>query len=311
MLALLVVSAATSVALAQGPPGGGPPPPNGEQLYKENCVECHGPEGDEVPGVDLGHGRFRRATTDPELVGIVLRGIPDTAMPPSNFSEAQASAIVQFLRAKASRAAAGAGNAANGRTLFTGKGNCMSCHRVEGAGARTGPDLSDIGRMRHSTDIERAIVEPDFLVAPSNRYIRLVTKDGATITGRMLNQDMFTVQLHRLKRAAAIARCGPTSRNLRSSTSRRCRRIADKLTAGGNYRPRQLSGVVEGRRWAMRVAGCCSFVLAVAAIASAQAQVTFDRLVAARQGAAELARRTPVGISANATASSRRLRRTT
>ncbi len=194
LLTLLIVSAATSVAMAQAP-GGGPPQPNGEQLYKQNCIECHGPEGDEVPDVDLGRGRFRRATTDPELVGIVLRGIPNTAMPPSNFSEAQASAIVQFLRAKASRAAAGAGNAANGRALFAGKGNCTSCHRVQGAGARTGPDLSDVGRMRHSTDIERAIVEPDFLVVPSNRYIRLVTRDGTTITGRMLNQDIFTVQL--------------------------------------------------------------------------------------------------------------------
>ena len=102
----------------RGPPG---PPPNGEQLYMENCVECHGPEGDVVPDVDLGHGRFRRATTDPELVGIVLRGIPNTAMPPNNFSEAQASAIVQFLRAKASRAAASAGNAANGQRDFHGQ----------------------------------------------------------------------------------------------------------------------------------------------------------------------------------------------
>jgi putative heme-binding domain-containing protein len=128
-------------------------------------------------------------------VGIVLRGIPNTAMPPSNFSEAQASAIVQFLRAKAGRAAANAGNASNGRVIFTGKGNCTSCHRISGSGSRTGPDLSEIGRMRHSTDLERAIVEPDFAVAPSNRYVRAVTKDGATITGRMLNQDMFTVQL--------------------------------------------------------------------------------------------------------------------
>jgi putative heme-binding domain-containing protein len=196
MLAFLIVTAATSMALAQAPaPVGGPPPPNGEQLYKQNCIECHGPEGDEVPDVDLGRGRFRRATTDPELVGIVLRGIPNTAMPPNNFSEAQASAIVQYLRAKASRAAASAGNAANGRALFTGKGTCTTCHRVNGSGARTAPDLSGIGRLRNSTDIERAILEPDFAVAPSNRFVRLVTRDGATITGRMLNQDMFTVQL--------------------------------------------------------------------------------------------------------------------
>ena len=113
----------------------------------------------------------------------------------SNFSEAQAAAIVQFLRAKALRAAATAGNAANGRAIFTGKGNCASCHRVNGTGSRLGPDLSDIGRLRHSTDIERAIVEPDFLIVPSNRFVRLVTRDGATVTGRLLNQDIFTVQL--------------------------------------------------------------------------------------------------------------------
>ena len=198
-LAVLVVGVGTSVGLAQAPvtPNVGPPgpPPNGEQLYMENCAECHGPEGDVVPGVDLGHGRFRRATTDPELVGIVLRGIPNTAMPPSNFTEAQASAIVQFLRAKARRAAATAGNAANGKAIFSGKGNCESCHRVNGVGSRLGPDLSDIGRLRHSTDIERAIVEPDFMILPSNRFLRLVTRDGQTITGRMLNQDAFTVQL--------------------------------------------------------------------------------------------------------------------
>ena len=206
MLAIVVVGAAASLALAQAP-GAGPPSPDGEKLYMENCVECHGPEGNEVPDVDLGHGRFRRATTDPELVGIVLRGIPNTAMPPSNFSEAQASAIVQFLRAKASRAAAAAGNAANGRAIFAGKGGCTSCHRVDGSGSRVGPDLSEIGRLRHSTDLERSIVEPDSLIVPGNRSVRLVTNTGATISGRLLNQDTFTVQvLDSNERLRAVAR---------------------------------------------------------------------------------------------------------
>ena len=198
-LAVLTFGIGVSSSWAQAPvtPNVGPPgpPPNGEQLYNENCVECHGLEGDAVPDVDLGHGRFRRATTDPELVGIVLRGIPNTAMPPNNFTEAQASAIVQFLRAKARRAAASAGNTAAGQAIFAGKGNCTSCHRVAGTGSRVGPDLSEIGRVRHSTDIESAILDPDALIVPSNRFVRLVTREGATITGRMLNQDAFTVQL--------------------------------------------------------------------------------------------------------------------
>jgi putative heme-binding domain-containing protein len=190
MLAILILATALRQA-----PAAAPPLPDGEQLYMENCVECHGPEGDAVADVDLGHGRFRRATTDPELIGIVLRGVPNSAMPPHNMSEAQAAAIVGFLRAKARRAAVSAGNAGNGRAIFEEKGNCVSCHRIDGAGSRLGPDLSDIGRLRHSTDIERAIVDPDFAIVPSNRFIRLVTREGTTITGRLLNQDVFTVQL--------------------------------------------------------------------------------------------------------------------
>jgi cytochrome c oxidase cbb3-type subunit III len=193
MLALLILAAGLLPAQAQAPGGG--PPPNGEQLYMQNCAECHGPEGDAVADVDLGHGRFRRATTDPELVGIVLRGIPNTAMPPNNFTEAQAAAIVRYLREKGSRAALSAGNVESGRAIFNGKGNCTSCHRVDGVGARIAPDLSEIGRLRHSTDLEREIVEPDFMIVPSNRFIRAITRDGATITGRLLNQDIFTVQL--------------------------------------------------------------------------------------------------------------------
>ena len=54
MLAALILRAFLPVAFGQAPgaAGGGPPPPNGEQLYLENCVECHGPEGDAVADVD-------------------------------------------------------------------------------------------------------------------------------------------------------------------------------------------------------------------------------------------------------------------
>jgi putative heme-binding domain-containing protein len=196
LFSLIAIGLTTASVRAQGPPVGPVgPPPNGEQLYTENCVECHGPEGNVVPDVDLFRGRFRRAATDPELIGIVLRGIPNTAMPPNNFSEAQAAAIVRFMREKAGRAAASAGNAANGRTIFVGKGSCTTCHRVNGTGARLAPDLSEIGRLRHSTDIERAILEPDAAITPSSRFVRIVLRDGTVVTGRLLNQDTFTVQL--------------------------------------------------------------------------------------------------------------------
>ena len=37
--------------------------------------------------------------------------------------------------------------------------------------------------------------EPDAEVLPNFRFVRAVTRSGDTITGRLLNQDTFTVQL--------------------------------------------------------------------------------------------------------------------
>jgi putative heme-binding domain-containing protein len=196
ILTVLATAVGMSPVLAQGgPPPGGPPPPNGEQLYQENCSQCHGPEGDAVASVDLMHGRFRRGTTDAELAGIVLRGINGTDMPPHSFSEPQAAAIVTFLRIKADRSASTSGDASRGQAIFSGKGNCASCHRIGANGARLGPDLSEIGRLRHSAELERSMLDPDASIVPSNRFVRMVTRDGATITGRLLNHDTFSVQV--------------------------------------------------------------------------------------------------------------------
>ena len=89
----------------------------------------------------------------------------------------------------------GSGNAARGKTVFEGKGGCAQCHRVATAGSRVGPDLSDIGALRRTVEIERSLLEPDEEVLPQNRYYRVVTKQGETITGRILNLDTFTVQM--------------------------------------------------------------------------------------------------------------------
>src|SRR5215831_5155018 len=71
---------------------------NGARLYQSSCAGCHGPSGDMVPGIELRRGRFRRATTDTEIIRIIQAGIPGTTMPPSSFSETQAGAIVAYLR---------------------------------------------------------------------------------------------------------------------------------------------------------------------------------------------------------------------
>lgn len=170
---------------------------DGERLFMNSCANCHGPDGDAVAGVDLGHGQFRRAASDADLAGIIRGGIAGTAMPPGNYSATQAAQIVAYLRsmATATQATLAGGDPERGRALFEGKGECLTCHGVNGKGSQTGPDLTEVGRVRRTADLERALVEPPQIVRPQNRSVRVVTRNGAEVAGRLLNHDTFTVQL--------------------------------------------------------------------------------------------------------------------
>ena len=170
---------------------------NGGRLFLASCAACHGPDGDGVAGVDLGRGQFRRATSDEDLVRIIRTGIPNTGMPPNNISEINAGNIVVYLRtiAAETRSTSAPGDPARGRAIFEGKGGCASCHRVNGNGSRSGPDLTDVGGQRRAADLERSIVDPGAAVLPNHRSFRVVTREGTEVTGRLLNHDLFTVQL--------------------------------------------------------------------------------------------------------------------
>jgi putative heme-binding domain-containing protein len=89
----------------------------------------------------------------------------------------------------------GSGNPIRGQNIFQGKGGCVGCHRVVDTGSRTGPDLTEIGKERTLAYLEQSLTDPDADVLPQNRYYRVVTNDGKTITGRLLNIDTFTVQI--------------------------------------------------------------------------------------------------------------------
>jgi putative heme-binding domain-containing protein len=82
-----------------------------------------------------------------------------------------------------------------GQAIFEGKFGCLKCHRVRGVGSRLGPDLTDTGNLQSPEELQKSLREPDAEVLPQNRFYRLVTRNGSVITGRLLNQDTFTVQL--------------------------------------------------------------------------------------------------------------------
>jgi len=171
---------------------------DGERAFRNTCANCHGPDGDQITGIDLGRGQFRSPMTDDALVRIIRSGIANTAMPASQMTVEQASKIVAYLRSMADAKRAGArdvGDAARGKAAFEGKGNCASCHRVAGIGSRVGPDLTSVGQRRSARELERSLLEPAADVDPANRFYRVVLKDGSTVTGRLLGHDTFTVQM--------------------------------------------------------------------------------------------------------------------
>ena len=171
---------------------------NGGRQYTNNCVYCHGPEGDQIAGISLFQGKFRRAASDDDLVQIIRNGVPGTGMPAqTNMNESNARSIVAYLRTAAAVPAGtiAGGDAARGKTIFDGKGSCTACHRAAGVGSRSGPDLSDIGALRRVAELEKSLTDPGAVVLPQHRFVKVVTKDGSSITGRLMNQDTFTLQL--------------------------------------------------------------------------------------------------------------------
>lgn len=168
----------------------------GVRLYGAQCQLCHGAGGDTVAGVNLRLGRFRRAVTDDDLAKVIAQGVPP-AMPGFTLSADDTRGLIAFIRAgfDPSGTAVKVGNVDRGRALFSGKGGCATCHRVNGTGPRAAPDLSDIGALRTPAALQRSLLDPTRAMLPINRPVTIVTAAGKTVRGRRTNEDTFSVQL--------------------------------------------------------------------------------------------------------------------
>ena len=167
---------------------------NGARLFQASCATCHGAKGDLVRGVSLLNGQFKRASSDEQLVSIIIEGIAGTSMPPNNYTAPEAGMIVAYMRS----AAAGenvmvkAGDVERGKALFGGKGNCATCHTHD---ARLAPSLDDVGVLRRPLELELSILDPAAELPEDYRFVRVVTRTGDAVTGRLLNHSTFSVQM--------------------------------------------------------------------------------------------------------------------
>jgi putative heme-binding domain-containing protein len=169
----------------------------GAKLYAEQCSTCHGENGAGVAGVDLRSGKFRNAVTDPQLRTVITTGFPNAGMPAFTFDSTELTGLIAYLRNMNTfdHGSLKSGDTTRGQAVVEGKGACLSCHRVEHAGSRKAPDLSDIGSIRSAGSLERSLRDPSRQMMPINRPVRIVTRDGKVINGRRLNEDTFTVQI--------------------------------------------------------------------------------------------------------------------
>ena len=55
--------------------------------------------GDQISGINLRRGQFRRVASDDDIRRIVTTGITEVGMPPFKFQPAELDAIIAFIRA--------------------------------------------------------------------------------------------------------------------------------------------------------------------------------------------------------------------
>ena len=184
----------------------GKPPPttpddlkSGERLFQIHCAYCHGTNGGGGRGANLIKTKLRRAPDDTALFKVIRGGIPGTEMPPNDLSAHQSWQVTAYVRSLGHIARpAVSGDAKRGQILYQTKGTCAACHTIAGHGGPIGPDLTEIGASKGLEYLRAALVDPGAAVPDGFLQVRLVTKDGARITGVRVNEDNSSIQIRDL-----------------------------------------------------------------------------------------------------------------
>jgi putative heme-binding domain-containing protein len=211
-------------AQRRGAPAGPPNPfagnaqaiAQGEQVYNQNCISCHGPNGGagEI-GPEIIHDLsvpLRGELNDNQILDVIRNGAPGTVMPAWNgkLADDDILKIGAFLRSLRGTAIDNPlpGNVAHGEEIYWGKGQCGSCHMLGGKGALKGPDLTNVAAEYKSNLIVDALTKPNHRVygdggvhlrtlPPMDTYdaVHVTLSNGRTVDGVLLNQDSYSLQV--------------------------------------------------------------------------------------------------------------------
>ncbi len=174
----------------------------GRRVFLAQCGRCHGLDGTgggETGAPDLTNGAFATASTDAGLFNVIREGIDGTAMMGISPTTPDHSVwqIITYIRSL--NLDPGdydlPGNVSAGQRVFSGKGDCASCHMVAGKGRRLGPDLSVVANRRDPDELKSDLLDPNGEVAPRWWTLRVTLPDGSVIEGLRMNEDTFTLSM--------------------------------------------------------------------------------------------------------------------
>ena len=186
---------------AQGPPAKNPLEGNpdaikyGMGLFRSRCADCHGMDARGIRGPDITQV-WASGRTDDGLFKTIKGGVPNTEMPANpRITDHEAWQLLAYLRTLAAPAPVDPprGNAQNGETIF--RATCATCHQVNGAGGRLGPDLSRVGSARSRDAIVQRIRTGFENFRAGYEPVMVTPQTGQPVRGVKKNEDLFSVQI--------------------------------------------------------------------------------------------------------------------
>jgi cytochrome c oxidase cbb3-type subunit III len=202
-LTIVLIIAAACRAQGTNPLSGDPQAAEtGRWTFRILCAPCHGIHADGGRGPDLTRGTYSVGDEDKDLYGAIARGVPGSEMPAygERLGADAVWRLVSYVRSVARHETEIVpGNATAGEKSFWGKGGCGQCHRVGSRGSGIGPDLTRVGRQRSLKYLRSSITTPDADITPGYGSVKVVQKDGRTISGVERSIDNFSIQLVDLK----------------------------------------------------------------------------------------------------------------
>ena len=180
----------------------------GASLYAAQCVNCHG-AGDGVAG-SISAADDPERHHRPRAENRHHTASRQACRPSTSPRRTDRHRRLRSQHERARHRLDQARRRAPGRTMFEGKGECLSATQQ-----RQGPEGARPERHRRQPQrrLARTVAERSQLADDADQpAVRVVTKDGKMVNGRRLNEDTFSVQL-RTTRGPPVSSLSPTCVN--------------------------------------------------------------------------------------------------